>query len=76
LVTWWDGEEELGNGSILEVKLKPGEHVITVVVSDGTDQLEDTFTVIVKKEEESPGFGLFAVLTAVLLACFLYRKRQ
>jgi PKD repeat protein len=75
-VTWWDGDAELGTGSFLEVKLKPGEHVITVVVTDGTDQVDDTFTVVVKKKEESPGFGPFIVFGAVLLACLISRKRQ
>jgi PGF-CTERM protein len=73
-VTWWDGDEELGSGSPLGVKLKPGEHVIKVVVDDGTDQLEESFTVIVKKEEGSPGFGPVVAMVAVMMACLVARR--
>ena len=45
-----------------------GEHVITVVVDDGTDQVEDGFVIRVKKEEGSPGPGLVAAVAAVVLA--------
>ena len=38
------------------------------LVDDGTDQVEDTLTVIVKREDESPGPGLVTVLAAVVLA--------
>ncbi len=48
--------------SLLEVKLKPGEHTITVVLDDGTDQVEDSFVVVVKEEDESPGPGLVAAI--------------
>jgi len=75
-VTWWDGETELGTGPLLEVKLKPGEHVIRVVVDDGTDQVEESFTVIVKKDEPSPGFGLVAGLAAVVLAGLVIHRRR
>lgn len=74
-VLWKDGTEVLGTGSSLEVKLKPGEHTITVVVDDGTDQVEDTFTVIVKKEEETPGLGLVVALVAVVVAGLAVRRR-
>ena len=75
-VTWWDGDVELGTASHLEVKLKPGEHTITVVVDDGTDQVEDSFVIIVKKEEESPGPGLVVALAAVVLAGLVLVRRQ
>jgi hypothetical protein len=75
-VTWKDGEEVLGTGSPLEVKLKPGEHTITVVVDDGIDQVEDSFTVIVKKEEESPGYGTYFALSAVIIACLIAWRRK
>ena len=53
----------LGTGSPLEVKLRPGEHTITVVLDDGTDQVEDGFVIRVKEEEEgSPGPGLVAAI--------------
>ena len=59
----------LGTGSPLEVKLRPGEHTITVVVDDGTDQVEDSCIIRVKEEEEgSPGPGLAAILIAMVLA--------
>lgn len=77
-VTWWDGDVELGTGSPLEVKLKPGEHTITVVVTDGTDRVDDTFTVVVKKEEESPsasaGFVLMALLVVAIASVSRLRK--
>ncbi len=75
-VTWKDGDVELGTGSPLEVKLKPGEHTITAVVDDGTDQVEDSFIIVGKKEEESPGFGLVAGLAAVVLAGLVIHKRR
>jgi hypothetical protein len=75
-VTWWEGMELIGTGSPLEVKLKPGEHVITVVVNDGTDQVDDTFTVVVEKEEESPGFGLIVTFVVVVLAVLVVRRTR
>jgi len=75
-VTWWNGDVELGNGSPLEVKLEPGEHIITVVIDDGSDQVEDTITIVVKKAEESPGFGPIVAMAAVLLAFVDVRRRR
>jgi hypothetical protein len=75
-VTWKDGEEVLGNGSPLEVKLKPGERVINVVVSDGTDQVDESIVVIVKKEEESPGPSLVVALAAVVVASLVAMRRR
>ena len=66
----------LGTGSPLEVKLKPGEHTITVVVDDGTDQVEDSFVIKVKEEEGSPGPGLVAVLAAVVLVGLVRVRRR
>jgi PGF-CTERM protein len=75
--TWSSGDKVMGTGSFLKYsKLKPGEHVITLVVDDGTDQVEESFTVIVKKEEESPGFGLVAGLAAVVLAGLAIHRRR
>ena len=42
----------------------------------GTDQVDDTFTVIVKKEEASPGFGLLIALPTVVLAVIVVRRRR
>jgi MYXO-CTERM domain-containing protein len=53
-----------------------GEHTITVVVDDGTDQVEESFVVRVKEEEESPGPGLVAVLAAVVLAGLVGVRRR
>ena len=75
-VTWKDGDVVLGTGSSFEVKFKPGEHTITVLVDDGTDKVEESFTLIVKKEEESPGPGLVAALAAVVLAGFVMVRRR
>ena len=65
----------LGTGSPLEVKLKPGEHTITVVVDDGIDQVEESFTIIVKEEEGSPGPGLVAAVATVVLAGLVMVRR-
>lgn len=67
-VTWKEGDLVLGTSPSLEVKLKPGEHKITVVVDDGTGVTEDSFVIIVKEEEESPGSGLVAAIAALGLA--------
>ncbi len=53
-----------------------GEHVITVVVDDGTDQVEDSFVIKVKEEEGSPGPGLVAVLAAVVLVGLVRVRRR
>ncbi len=53
-----------------------GEHTVTVVVDDGTDQVEESFTVIVKREEESPGPGLVAAVAAVVLAGLARIRRR
>ena len=58
----------LDTGTCLSVKLRPGEHTITVVVDDGTDQVEDSFVIIVKEEAESPGPGPVAALAALVMA--------
>jgi PGF-CTERM protein len=73
--TWKEGDEVLGTVDFIKYsKLKPGEHTITVVVDDGTDQVEESFTVIVKKEEDTPGFGLVVTLAAVVLTGLAVRR--
>ena len=47
-----------------------------MVVDDGTDQVEDSFVIIVKKEEESPGPGLVAAVAAVVLAGLVRVRRK
>ncbi len=70
-MTWWDGDVELGTGSSLEVKLKPGEHSITIVVDDGTDQVDDTFTVVVEETgangEETSSWWVWALLIVIII---------
>ncbi len=75
-VTWRDEKGVLGAGSPLEVKLKPGKHVITVVVDDGTDQVEESLTVVVKKKEASPGLGPVVALAALVLTGLAARRRR
>jgi len=75
-VTWYDGDVELGTGPTLAVRLEPGEHTIRVVVDDGTDQVEDSFTVVVKKGEGSPGFGVALVLSAIVGIAVVARWRR
>ena len=76
-INWKDGEEVLGTGSPFEwSKLGKGEHTITVVVDDGTDVVEDTFTVKVTEEEESPGFELAVALATLVLAGLVVRRRR
>ena len=47
-----------------------------LVLDDGTDQVEESFTVIVKKEEESPGPGLVAAIAAVVLTGLVMVRRR
>ena len=46
-----------------------------MVVDDGTDQVEDTLTIIVKEQEGSPGSGLVAALAAMVLAGLVMARR-
>ena len=46
-----------------------------MVVDDGTDPVEDSVVIIVKKEE-SPGPGLVAALAAVVLAGLVMVRRK
>jgi hypothetical protein len=71
-VTWMDGDEVLGIGSDLGVKLKPGEHTITVLVDDGTVEVEKSIIVVVmRKPEGSPGFGFLVLTLALTMAAIL-----
>ena len=73
--TWRDGDKVLGTGSPLEVTLKPGKHTITVVVSDGTEEVEESITVTVKEDRESPSLGIVASLMAMGLAGIVTWRR-
>ena len=47
-----------------------------MVVDDGTDQVEESFVVVVKKKEGSPGFGLVAVIAVMVLAGLVIVRRK
>jgi hypothetical protein len=76
-ITWKEGETVLGTGSPFEYsKLSKGKHTITVVVDDGTEAVEETFTVTVKEADENPGFGLVAVVIALIIAVMIGIKSR
>ena len=80
---WKEGSSDLGSGTVLDVKgLRPGRHIISLVVSDGEHSVQETITVVV---EVSEGVGTTAVVLiailviVVLMALFLllrHRKGQ
>jgi hypothetical protein len=76
MVTWSSEGKTLGTGTTLDYnKLKPGTRVVKVSVTDGTETTEEDITLVIKKGEESPAFGvLFACLT-LLAAVVLSRRR-
>jgi hypothetical protein len=82
---WLDGTKGLGAGSPLKVKdLSPGIHTITVVVSDGTTQVEQTMTLVIEgsaTSELDEGLpwpiiiGLLVGVVMVVLALLTYLGR-
>ncbi len=75
--TWKEGEKVLSYKMPFEwSKLSKGEHTITVVVDDGTGTTEESFTVKVIEEEESPGFGLVMLVLAVVSAAVIAIARR
>jgi hypothetical protein len=75
--TWKEGDEVLGTSDFLKYsKLGKGEHNITVVIDDGTGSVEGSVIVVVKEEEESPGFGLLFAMAAVVLAGIVVRWKR
>jgi PGF-CTERM protein len=68
VVEWYEGPTRLGVGSVYSIKnLKPGPHIISVVVTDPEgDSVERTFTVKIKEVDEGPGFGALATLIALV----------
>lgn len=79
IITWKEGEKILGTSTPLEVELKPGKHILTVVVDDGIDQVEETITVTVLKQEESSSLIFFVTLIGILVIIALLiiiRKRM
>ncbi len=76
-VTWTSDGVTIGTGAALDYKkLKPGTRTIKVTVSDGEASVEEEFTVVIQKEEESPGPGLVAALAAVVLAGLVQVRRR
>jgi hypothetical protein len=77
-VEWFEGDIKLGQGRTYSVRnLKPGAHVISVVVTDPDGgNVEQTVTIRVKKVDEGPGFG--ALMAAIALygsALFMASRR-
>jgi PKD repeat protein len=76
-VTWASDGKVLGTGTSLDYKkLKPGTHVIKVSISDGIDTIEEEFTLVIKKEEEGPAFGMALALMAIVIAMFIGHSRR
>ena len=76
-VTWMSDGVTLGTGKTLDhKKLKPGTRTIKVTVSDGEASVEDEFTIVITKEEESPGFVGVAACLALLAVVMLSIRRR
>jgi len=76
-VTWVSDGIVLGTGETLDYKkLKPGSRTIRVTVSDGETAVEDEFTVVITKEEESPSLGGVFVLLALLVVVVVVMMRR
>ena len=76
-VTWMSDGVTLGTGKTLDhKKLKPGTRTIKVTVSDGETSVEDEFTVVITKEEESPGFAIGVICLALLTVVILSKRRS
>ncbi len=82
--TWREGATELGAGSPLNLKdLVPGVHTITLVVTDGTEEVERDLDVYIEATEDDTGpegmplgviLGL--VLGLISLVAFIYHLLQ
>jgi hypothetical protein len=78
MVTWTSDGVTLGTKTTLGTRdLKPGSQVVKVIISDGLDTTEEEITVVIKKEEESPGLGAVFVLLAMLvgMAAVMMRRK-
>jgi len=74
-VTWISDGKTLGTGSTLDYKkLKPGTRVVKVSIFDGTDTTEEEFTLIIKKEEESPSAGVMLALLALIIGTAVFMR--
>jgi PKD repeat protein len=75
-ITWVSDGKTLGTGTTLDYnKLRPGERVVKVSVTDGTETVEEEITLDIKKEEESPGFGILIACLSLMAAVMLSRRR-
>ena len=75
-ITWVSDGKTLGTGATLDYKkLKPGTRVVKVSVTDGTETIEEEFTLVIKKEEESSGFGMLFTCLSLVAAVMLSRRR-
>ncbi len=76
-MTWTSDGVTIGTGDTLEYKkLKPGTRTIKVTVSDGEASVEDEFTVVITKEEESPALGGVFALLAMLVGMAAIMMKQ
>jgi PGF-CTERM protein len=74
-ITWTSDGKTIATGESFDYdKLKPGTRVVKVSASDGKTTAEAEVTLIIKKEEESPGFGLVVALAAMVLTGLLVRR--
>jgi PGF-CTERM protein len=75
IYAWGSDGVKWGNEATIEYSgLKPGNQDITVRVSDGTYSTREQFTITIKEEEQSPGFGLVIALVAVVLTGLAVRR--
>lgn len=77
-ISWMEGDRVLGTGSPLRVRLDPGIHTITVLVDDGTAQVEDSVTVGVNSVSEPTGLWvviLALVVGGAVIAVVLLKRR-
>ena len=77
-ITWKDGDKVLGTGSPFEYsKLGTGKRTITVVVDDGTGEVAESFSVVVKEEEGGiPSIPLVGALAAIGIVAAIVRRRD
>jgi PGF-CTERM protein len=78
VVEWYEGDTRLGQGTTFSIRnLKPGDHIISVVVTDSSgESVEETVTIKVNKAEEEPGFGIVTVVMALLVLALLTARRR
>jgi len=78
IVEWYEGDTRLGQGRTFSIRnLKPGDHIISVVVTDsGGGSVEETVTIKVNKAQEEPGFGILTAVMALLVLALLAARRR